>query len=102
MSRTPAQKRSSERVGNIDSHEGRGAGKSTTPGGREKHAYFLRRTSPRERIPARQLVKDNSAADRVKSRTNLPDRNCSKTTQAFIKSGFFLSLARGLPRQVKG
>jgi len=22
-------------------HEGRGAGKSTTPGGREKHAYFL-------------------------------------------------------------
>src|SRR5438094_10474806 len=40
MSRTPAQKRSSERVGNTDSHEGRGAGKSTTPGGREKHAYF--------------------------------------------------------------
>src|SRR5436309_7565188 len=40
MSRTPAQKRSSERVGNTNSHEGRGAGKSTTPGGREKHAYF--------------------------------------------------------------
>src|SRR5947199_10238273 len=40
MSRTQAQKRSSERVGNIDSHEGRGAGTSTTPGGREKHAYF--------------------------------------------------------------
>src|SRR5437879_2748822 len=40
MSRTPAQKRNSERVGNTDSHEGRGVGKSTTPGGREKHAYF--------------------------------------------------------------
>src|SRR5438477_2974557 len=40
MSRTPAQKRSSERVGNTDSHEGRGAGKSTAPRGREKHAYF--------------------------------------------------------------
>src|SRR5437773_12277132 len=40
MSRTPAQKRSSERVGNTASHEGRGAGKSTTPGRREKHAYF--------------------------------------------------------------
>src|SRR5713226_533531 len=33
------------RTVNVDSwrlHEGRGAGKSTTPGGREKHAYFLK------------------------------------------------------------
>ena len=28
-------------VGSERFHEGRGAGKSTTPGGREKHAYFL-------------------------------------------------------------
>jgi hypothetical protein len=26
----------------ISGHEGRGVGKSTTPGGREKHAYFLK------------------------------------------------------------
>jgi hypothetical protein len=27
-------------VGSSAFHEGRGAGKKTTPGGREKHAYF--------------------------------------------------------------
>jgi len=35
----PGQRRVN--VGSERFHEGRGAGKSTTPGGREKHAYFL-------------------------------------------------------------
>jgi hypothetical protein len=30
-------------VGSLRFHEGQGAGKKTTPGGREKHAYFLKK-----------------------------------------------------------
>src|SRR6266581_9092326 len=37
-----------------------------------------------------------------KAGLTFPGGNRSKATQAFIKSALFLSLARGLPRQVKG
>jgi len=40
------------------SSEGRDAGKSTTPGGREKHAYFDKKfLLERTPIPSEQLVK---------------------------------------------
>jgi len=46
-------------------HEGRGAGKSTTPGGREKHAYFLKRAG--DGLQGGAPVYESSA-DRVDAR----------------------------------
>ena len=38
-------------VAGISGHEGRGTGTSTTPRGREKHAYFWKRIAAQENPP---------------------------------------------------
>jgi hypothetical protein len=44
--------------GRILDHEGRGAGKSTTPGGREKNAFFSKEESYEKKLLRKRVSSD--------------------------------------------